>query len=90
METMHSIKVTPEGQLQMECTQKDDIAAMKGMLRDIHNHLFVGNGTPSFMVRLDRAEGVIRAILVTVGTVAVAGVLSLCGIVFWHLFTVKP
>jgi len=86
METMHEITETPDGKLQIECTQKENLSEIKALLTEIHKHLFVGNGQSSIMVRLDRSERIISAIIVTIGTVVVAAILSLCGIAFWHLF----
>ena len=83
----HELVRQEDGSVRLVCTQKSEIEDMRKMIRDIHDHMFVGNGTPSFIVRLDRNERIINGIMVTLGTVFVAAVLSLCGIAFRHLFS---
>lgn len=70
----------------LECSQQDRLERMDRMISEMHKHMFLGNGTPSWMVRLDRVEGVVKAIVTTFGAVALAGIVSLCGVGFWHIF----
>lgn len=52
----HTAHNNEDGTITFECSQKKTLEDIKNLVYDTNKRLFVGNGVPSIMVRLDRME----------------------------------
>ena len=57
--------VTPDQQ----CPFKELLHRIESKLDNLHDKMFVGNGTPSYMVRLDRTETVVKVLIWLAGLI---------------------
>lgn len=69
----------------LERDREDD----RKLLLDIHKRLFMDNGTPALMTRVDRMERVMSAVSVAVGSVIIAGLIGGATALFHHLWVSK-
>jgi hypothetical protein len=51
------------------------------MVKDIHQRLFIGNGTPATMTRIDRLERIAAVLLWVTSTVGGACIVAIVGII---------
>ena len=72
------------------CTKENDINEIKTMVGEIHQKLFVGNGTPAICTRLDRVERIVAAVSVAIGTIMLAGLVGGATVIFQHIWATKP
>lgn len=65
-----------------------EIVDTKTLIQDIHDKLFIGNGTPPLTMRVDRVERFLFAIGTAIGTVILAGLVGGATVLFNHMFKV--
>jgi hypothetical protein len=67
-----------------------DIADIKEIVIETHGKIFVGNGSPALVVRIDRMERVVNAIVWVLGGLVMAGLIAGLGTIFQHIFRGTP
>ena len=69
-------------QTQATCTALQEIRAI---VDDTHKRLFVGNGEPAVMIRIDRVEQIARVLMWAVGIAGSTVIVALVGLILTHL-----
>lgn len=68
------------------CTEKDTLARIERTLNEMHNKMFVGNGTPAVMVRIDRVERVVQAAMWAAGLLGGTGLVAGVSAIVLHVW----
>ena len=70
--------------LQSKATN-DALKVIQATVEDIHKRLFVGNGDPSVMVRIDRTEQIQKVLVWAIGIAGGTVIVAIVGVVLMHL-----
>jgi hypothetical protein len=72
------------------CTERATLERIEKSLNEIHQKLFIGNGTPALTVRVDRMERVQAVGLWAVGLVTGGGIVWGTAAIVGHVIKVVP
>ena len=68
------------------CTEKETLERIERKLDELHGRMFVGNGTPSISVRIDRVEQVQKVALWVASALGGGGLAAGGTALFMYLF----
>ena len=70
------------------CTEKDTLKRIEDKIDEMHAKMFIGNGTPSLLVRVDRLETFKAAAMWAIGLVTGGGLVWGAMAIVQHVFKV--
>lgn len=68
------------------CSQVERLKRIEEIVNETHTKLFVGNGQPSFSVRISDMESFVNGLKVALGAVGISALIGGIGTLFYHLF----